>query len=194
MTDLLGNPIFWFLAAVPYFFLGLYVIAVRGSGLLRKHFLYLAAAGLGSCIYLATFGLDSDQFTLDSWSFGVELAFMFAWFAMLYRLLRGPYRQSMPETVRRGLYLFWILAMGAGSLIVWLVYLGDGGTRVQSYYHVIALSIGLMCFALSAQLNRDAPVEDQIVLRTLAAAGGLMSGSQILFFGMATLTGSVPTS
>jgi putative PEP-CTERM system histidine kinase len=47
---------------------------------------------------------------------------------------------------------------------------------------------------LSAQLNRDAPVEDHVVLRTMATAGGLMSGTQILIFGVATLTGSVPTT
>ncbi len=194
MTDLLAGPMFWYLAAAAYFLLGLYALVVRGSGLLRRHFLSLAAVGLGWCVYLAVFANGSGQFTLDSWSFAVESALMFAWFAMLYRLLRGPYQQSMPETVRRGLYLFWMLVIGGGTLIAWLVYLGDGSARAQSYYHVIALSIGLICFALSAQLNRDAPVEDHVVLRTMATAGGLMSGTQILIFGVATLTGSAPTT
>jgi putative PEP-CTERM system histidine kinase len=192
VTDLLAGPIFWYLAAAAYFLLGLYTLVVRGSGLLRQHFLYLAAAGLGWCVYSAIFGQGFDQFTTDSWSFGVESLLMFAWFALLYRLLRGPYQQSMPETVRRGLYLFWILVVSGAALIGWLVYLGDGSTRAQGYYHVIALSIGLICFALSAQLNRDAPVEDRLVLRTLATAGGLTSGAQILVFGVATLTGSAP--
>jgi putative PEP-CTERM system histidine kinase len=194
VTDLLASPVFWYLAAAAYVLLGLYSLLVRGGGLLHNYFLFLAAAGTGWCLYLSTFGQDSNQFTLNSWSFGIELVFMFAWFAMLYRLLRGPYQQSMPETVRRGLYLFWIIVIGAAALIVWFVYLGDGRTRAQSYFHVIGLSIGLICFAMSAQLNRDAPVEDQFVLRALAAAGGLTSGAQILFFGIATLTGSAPMS
>jgi putative PEP-CTERM system histidine kinase len=194
VAELTANPLVWYLAAAAYAVLGLYALVVRGSGLLRKHFLYVAAAGFGWCIYLAAFAWKPGTFRLDSWTFGAESVFMFAWFAILYRLLRGPYQQSMPETVRRGLYLFWMIVIVAGALVVWFDYVGDGGARARTYYHIIGLSIGLMCFALSAQLNRDAPVEDHVVLRSLAIGGGLVGGAQILIYGVATLTGSVPGS
>jgi hypothetical protein len=164
-----------------------------GSILLRKHFLGVAIAGLGWSIYFVVLA-DSGEFRLDSWTFGVEAVFMFAWFTVLYRLLRGPYKQSMPETVRRGLYLFWVLVVLSGSLVAWFVYLGDGSAKAASYYHVIGLGMGLLCFALSAQLNRDAPVEDGIALHALAAACGLIMGAQVIIFSVANLATSAPMS
>ena len=193
VAEIFSSPLFWYLgAAAVYVLLGLYVLFIRASGLLRKQFLYLSAAGAGWSVYQAAALPGQQQFALDSWTFGADTIFMSAWFFILYRLLRGPYRQSMPETVRRGLYLFWATVVGAGSLVAWFVYLGDGGARATGYYHVIGLSIGLMCFALSAQLNGDAPVEDSAALRALATAAGLISGAQILILGVATLTASVP--
>ena len=171
VTELFANPSSWYLgAAAAYLLLGIYVQIDRGSALLTNHFLAVAIAGVVWSGYFAAFS-HKAEFRLDSWAFGVEAVFMFAWFAVLYRLLRGPYKQSMPETVRRGLYLFWILVILAGSLVAWFVYIGEGSVRAASYYHVIGLAIGLLCFALAAQLNRDAPVEDEITLHALAAAG-----------------------
>ena len=194
MTELFANPIYWYLgAAAAYLLLGIYVQVEGGSILLRKHFLGVAIAGLGWSIYFVILA-DSGEFRLDSWTFGVEAVFMFAWFTVLYRLLRGPYRQSMPETVRRGLYLFWVLVVLSGSLVAWFVYLGDGSAKAASYYHVIGLGMGLLCFALSAQLNRDAPVEDGIALHALAAACGLIMGAQVIIFSVANLATSAPMS
>lgn len=188
------SPLPWYLgAATAYGALGIYVLTVRGSGLLRQYFLFLAAVGVAWSLYSATTSQPGD-FGLDSLSFGFEALYMFAWFAVLHRLLRGPYRQSMPETVRRGLYLFWFMVIVAGSLVAWVVYLGDGSERATNYYHVIVLSVGLVCFALSAQLNRDAPVEDGVALTAMATAGGLAGGAQIFVFGVATLATSVPMS
>jgi putative PEP-CTERM system histidine kinase len=194
VTELFANPFYWYLgAAAAYLLLGIYVQAEGGSILLRKHFLGVAIAGSGWSIYYAVFAAGGE-FRLDSWAFGVEAVFMFAWFTVLYRLLRGPYKQSMPETVRRGLYLFWVLVVLSGSLVAWFVYLGDGSARAASYYHVIGLGIGLLCFALSAQLNRDAPVEDGITLHALAAACGVVMGAQVIIFSVANLATSAPMS
>jgi putative PEP-CTERM system histidine kinase len=192
VAELVASPTFWYLgAAVVYGLLIVQVLAVPGGGLLPRHILFLAVAGAGWAVYMAMAG-PAGEFALDSVGFGVEAVFMFAWFAVLYRLLRGPYQQSMPETVRRGLYLFWFMVIVIGAIIAWFVYLGDGSARAARYYHVIGLSIGLLCFALSAQLNRDAPVEDTVALRALATAGGLVGGVEILVFGVATLTASAP--
>ena len=194
VTELFANPFYWYLgAAAAYVLLVIYVQLAGGNLLLRKHFLGVAVVGLGWSIYFLAMG-DDGEFRLDSWTFGVEAVFMFAWFMVLYRLLRGPYKQSMPETVRRGLYLFWILVILSGSLVAWFVYLGDGSVRAASYYHVIGLSIGLLCFALSAQFNRDAPVEDSIALHALAAACGVVMGAQVIIFSVANLATSAPTS
>jgi putative PEP-CTERM system histidine kinase len=190
VAELVAGPAFWYLgAAALYGLLGLQALVVRGGGLLPRHILFLSAAGVGWAIYSAVTG-PTDEFALNSVTFGVEALFMFAWFAFLYRLLRGPYQQSMPETVRRGLVLFWFIVIALGAVVTWFVYLGDA--RAAGYYHVIGLSIALICFALSAQLNRDAPIENTAALRSLAGAGGLISGAEILIFGVAILTASVP--
>ncbi len=189
MAELLANQLFWFVgAAVAFLSLGIFTWLGGGGGLLREHLLALSAAGVAWSAYFAVLVPDGRVFPLDAPAFGVEMLFMLAWFALLYRLLRGPYKQSMPETVRRGLYLFWALILLAGSLVTWLVYLGEGNSGTASYYSVIALSVALICFALSAQLTRDAPIENGQTVHALAAAGGVISGTQVLTFGVATLT------
>jgi len=195
VTELLGNPVVWYGASALAYVLLCIGLLLRGGGLLRRHMLAVAVGGIAWSVYFAMTvdpSVDgSAAFRLDSASFFVDVFFMLAWFALLYRLLRGPYRQSMPETVRRSLYLFWGMVLLSGLVVTWIVYLGDGSAGAGSYYHVIAFSVSLMCFGLSAQLNRDAPVENTLTLHSIVAAGGVMSGSQALLLGVATLAGSV---
>lgn len=194
MTQLLANPVLWYGAcALVYALLGIGLL-LRGGGLLRQNMLAVALAGIAWSGYFAITAGDRSIYRLDSATFFAEIFFMFAWFALLYRLLRGPYRQSMPETVRRSLFLFWVMVLLSGSVVAWFVYLGDGSGRAASYYHVIGFSVALMCFGLSAQLNRDAPVENTMTLRALAMAGGVIGGSQALALGVATLVGSASPS
>ena len=193
VTELLGSPFVWYGAcALAYALLGA-VLMLRG-GLLRQNMLAVAIGGIAWSAYFAATTGAGAAYRLVSVTFYVEIFFMLTWFALLYRLLRGPYRQSMPETVRRSLYLFWALVLLSGSLVAWFVYLGDLGTRAESYYHVIGFSVALMCFALSAQLNRDAPVENTVTLRSIVAAGGVIGASQALLLGVATLAGSAPVT
>lgn len=184
----------YFAAGAAFALLGIHAL-VRGSGgVLNKHIVALSVVGIGWSAYIATRFGDGEAYRLDSLTFAVEAVFMLAWFAILYRLLRGPYKQSMPEMVRRSLYLFWAIVVVSGSLVAWVVFYGVGSSRSDSYYPIIGLSIALMCFALSAQLNRDAPVEDRLTLRALAAAAGVMSGAQVLTFGVAALASQAPVS
>ncbi len=193
VTELLGNPVVWYgVCALIYVLLGGGLL-LRSGGLLRQNMLAVAIGGIAWSIYCAATVGDSAVYRLNSADFLAEVLFMLTWFALLYRLLRGPYRQSMPETVRRCLYLFWALVVAAGSVVAWFVYLGAGSEQVADNYHVIGLSVALLCFALSAQLNRDAPVENAVTLHSLAAAGGVMGGSQALLLGVATLAGSAPS-
>ena len=187
MTELLGSPLVWYGAsALAYTLFGV-VLMLRGGGLLRQNMLAVAVGGIIWSVYFAVTTGDGADYRLVSAAFFVEIFFMLTWFALLYRLLRGPYRQSMPETVRRSLYLFWALVLLSGSVVAWFVYLGDLGTRAESYYHVIGFSVALMCFGLSAQLKRDAPVENALTLRAIVAAGGVISASQALLLGVKTL-------
>ena len=193
MIDILANPMLWHVGGAAAFgLLGVFVLVAGTGGLLNKHFLALAGVGMGWCVYFALRLPFDGGYRLDLLSFAFEIAFMLGLFAMLYYLLRGPYRQSMPETVRRSLYLFWTMILIVATLVTWGAYVDDGGPRAANYYHVSVLSVALACFALAAQLNRDAPVEDRATLRALAAVGGILSGSQILTFGVAALTGTAP--
>lgn len=184
-------------SAFIYASLGIGLI-LRGGGLLRRNMLLIAVCGVAWSMYFAvTAGNEITSTTgyrLDTTAFFAETLFMLSWFALLYRLLRGPYRQSMPETVRRGLYLFWTLVILSGSAVAWFGFIGDGGEWAAGYYHVIGVSVALMCFGLSAQLNRDTPVENMVTLRSIVAACGTIGGSQALLLGVATLAGSAPVS
>ena len=123
MTDFLGSPLVWYGAsALAYVLLGAATV-LRGGGLLRQNMLVVAVGGIAWSVYFAVTTGDSAAYRLVSVTFFVEIFFMLSWFALLYRLLRGPYRQSMPETVRRSLYLFWAMVLLSGILIAWFVYL-----------------------------------------------------------------------
>ncbi len=184
----------WYGAVALIYLLVIIGLLFGGGGLLRKHVLAVALAGIAwSAWFAARAGVPAD-YRLDSLTFFGELLFILAWFALLYRLLRGPYRQSMPETVRRSLLLFWGLVWLSAAVVAWFVYVGDHDDRAASYFHMIGLSVALVCFGLSAQLNRDAPVENTLTLRALAAAGGVFGAGQALLLGIATLAGSAPPS
>jgi putative PEP-CTERM system histidine kinase len=191
MSQLIANLSSWYAAAgTAFLVLGVYVVVT--GGLLRNQFVGLAACGMIWAGYSAGVTTDASGFHLDTTGFAFELVFMFAWFVVLYRLLRGPYKQSMPETVRRGLYLFWLTLVAAGALVIWFVYLGDLSDRGKTYFHIIALSASLLVFALAAQFKRDAPLEDRRSLNALALASALIGAVQALVFGVATMVAAVP--
>jgi putative PEP-CTERM system histidine kinase len=191
--DVILDPTPWYVAgAAAFALLGIYVLITGAGGLLHKQFVAVALVGAGWGLFLGFVVPFDGGYRLDSASFAAEIAFMLSWFALLHFVLRGPYRQSMPETVRRSLYLFWSMVALAGALLGWFVYIGQGGPRTTMYFHVIALSVALLLFALAAQLNRDAPVEDRAALRALAAASGIVAGAQIVTLGVATLATAVP--
>lgn len=194
MNGWLGNSALWYgMSALVYALLGIGLL-LRGAGLLRRNILAVASGGIVWSGYFAVTAADPVVYRLDAATFFIEMLFMLTWFALLYRLLRGPYRQSMPETVRRGLYLFWTLVLLSGAVVTWFVVMDGSGTRAAGYYPVIMLSAALMCFGLSAQLNRDAPVENTLTLHSMTTAGGVLSGAQALLFGVAMLAGSVPAT
>ena len=190
MTELIRDPVSWYVAIAGVYLLLGSGLLIGGSILLRRQVMLVSLAGIGWAVY-RLFGPEVfSGVGRSAAAFFVEAVFMLAWFGLLYRLLRGPYRQSMPETVRRYLYLFWGLIFTVAALVAWFSYIDALGGGAATYYHVLGLSISLAGFGLSAQLNRDAPVENTLTLSALAIASGVIFASQVLWFGVATLTGS----
>lgn len=189
MFDLITTPVYWYLAAAAAGgCLMLQAVWPGASGLVARQRAVLgaviAAWGLFSVISGPSGPLGS---ALD---FGAEILLMLAWFALLYRLLRGPYRQSMPETVRRIFYLFWSLLLAAGLLLGWLVSLGDTG--LEGFLDTLVLAAALACVALAAQLKRDAPLEDATAGRHFISAGLLAGGAEAIFHAIRMMAPDFP--
>lgn len=183
----------WYWAAVGGFLLLFgYVLIAGGRGLLRSHFLLLAGVGAAWAGYWAMTSGPGPLLRLEPPAFGADLAYLAAWFLLLFRLLRGPYLQSMPETVRTVLSLFWLLLAGGSMLAVWYWYVQDPAPWVSSAMAALAMGAALVCLALAAQLSRDSPVEDRRALRSLVLAAGAATGSQGFLLSVATLAGDLP--
>ncbi len=184
----IGSSAGYLVAGLSFFLMGLLTL-IGASGLLRGHRLSLAATGMLWAAYHGLSNLPLATALRQPVNFAVEALFLLVWFALLYRLLRGPYKQSMPETVRRALLLFWLLLVASGILVAWL------SNRVLFpagvFYDLILLSAALVCLALSAQLHRDAPVEDHGALQLFTWAGALTGGSQAVIFALAALSTEV---
>lgn len=184
-----------------------------------SHWYWATAAGyallLGFTLIAGTRGLFRGQLLLVSvtgllWSLGValgprwqgaipavavqgvfDLAYAGSWHLLLYRMLCGPYRQSMPAAARRFLVALWGLLLVAVALALWWFRLQDGGAAMLRVLDGCALAAALSVLALSSQLHHDAPVESPAVLRMLVIASALVSMAQVFVPGMALLAGEV---
>ncbi len=194
MLQVIADPITWYgVAAVVYAGLGIQVFMPGMGSLLRMQRLLLAAAGLAWALY---FGLADRLTGLDpvlasDLAFSLDFGLLLAWFALLSRLLRGPYKQSMPETVRRGLYLFWGLIALASVVGLWLSGISNLGATILA---AMLLAAALACLAMVTQLHRDSPVEDRAAMRAFVAAGVLLAAPQAIYFSLISLSGSLPES
>lgn len=189
----LTSPSIWYWGAAGAFLLLFFYAGVAGGrGLLRGHFLLLAAVGTGWAGLTAARSAVAPPTHPDPAWFLALLAFLAGWFLFLCRLLRGPYQQSMPESVRTVLILFW-LVLTAASLGLWYWYSVRPEPWLASAMATLGLSAALVCLALAAQLSRDAPVEDRRALRSLVLAAGLSTGAQSFLLGVASLSGKLPS-
>lgn len=192
MLNLFVDSAGWYwVAALAYAVLGLQVFLPSTGSLLRQHRLVLAITGTAWGGWFAAMpGLGWAPLSISRATFVVEFLFLLTWFALLYRLLRGPYKQSMPETVRRGLYLYWgiLVALGAGVSGLSL----DGETSLVSRgFSAVLMAAALACLALLTQLHRDSPLDERRVMLAFVAGGVLVTGSQTAYFGLVTL-GAAP--
>jgi putative PEP-CTERM system histidine kinase len=186
-------PSLWHWIALAAFVVMFAYVAVAGArGLLQGYWLCLALVGALWSWYFASHLRDSVNWQLDARSFAVEFAFLSAWFLTLIRLLRGPYRRSMPEIVRRCLLVFWMSLAVAGAAIESVGRTGEFGELASAAWTTVALAGALLCFALAAQLSRDVPVEDHVALRALVRGTGAVAAAEVFTFGVGLLGASTP--
>lgn len=194
MPEIITSPTLWHWAAGASFVaLFGFVVLGGGRGLLRGYWLMLAAAGAVWGGYFAARMTAAPATHLDPPGFIAEFAFLSVWFFALLRLLRGPYRRSMPEFIRRILLYFWQLLLIVGVMAAWIGRSGDSRGWTAATLAAVALAAALVCFALAAQLSRDAPVENQEALKALVRATGLFSGAQVVTFGLSLLGTYAPS-
>jgi len=169
------NPGIWAgIAALAYALVGAYVLLTGGGALLRSQILLVVAGGVAWGLSFAQPALTGPLAALPVLA---QLLLLFGWYALLHRLLRGPYEQSMPRVVKRLLRLFWAVVVAGSALVLWLT-AGPQDTWLATLFNLMIAGVALVCFALSAQLGRDAPIEGRSALRAICAAAALAAGSQ----------------
>ncbi len=177
---------YWAAAAAPGLLLGLLLVA-GGRALLRWHVAGLSVVGIIWGVFLAETAGDAGLSDPGPAGFIVEIAYIAAWFLLLYRVLQGPYRQSMPPAVQRSLGALWGLILAAGAGGAWWWFAGQADPLLSGLFSALALVAALMGVALVAQLSRDAPIESRRALRLMVAATGLATGAQALLAGSSLL-------
>lgn len=163
--------------ALVYTLVGAYLLLAPGSVLVRRQIVGILLVSVVWGIVVAQPALFDLAGNFPILFHLLQVALLFSWYALIHRLLRGPYEQSMPEVVRRLLRLFWIVVLATTGTVGWLAW-QDGSPWQGVLFSVSLASIALVCLALSAQLGRDAPVEGRAALRALVAATGLATGAQ----------------
>jgi putative PEP-CTERM system histidine kinase len=172
------NPTLWAgVAALVHALVLAYVLVAQGSVLVRNQLLGVLVTSIAWGVLVVQPGFAPQPVGFPPRFYALELAHLFSWYALVHRLLRGPYGQSMPEVVKRLLRLFWAVVLGVSGLVAWLALSGD--TPWQGpLFSVLAAAVALVILALAAQLGRDAPIEGRTALRSLVAAIALASGAQ----------------
>ena len=167
-----------------------YVLMVGAGRILRFHIMAVALAGLVWSIYHAVAPAASGR--LSAAGFLVELMLLLAWYGLLERLLRGPYLQSMPELVRRGIRWIWLVVLVVG-VVAALPMTGIGGVvEVADFYYLGILLLTLLALALAAQFFGEATIESYTALRSICLAAVVVTGMQGLLFAVALLTAVTP--
>ena len=103
------NLLFPYLTVVVASLLLAGYILISGAGIIvRAHIL---GAIMGGVVWALWFGLIPPGWAFGAGSFMAELILLLGWFGLLERMLRGPYLQSMPELVRRGIRWTWLIVL-----------------------------------------------------------------------------------
>lgn len=181
-----------------------YIAVVVASLLLAG---YVAAVGAGTILRIQVAGVALGSAFWGLWNmlapvnasglarsgtFLAELVVLLAWYALLERMLRGPYLQSMPELIRRAVRWLWLVVV---VLAVTVVVIGDRLGPLVSVDAVLnggLLLLSLLATVLSAQLYGEATVEPHTALRGFCIAAVVFSGSQAYMYANALLLPVTP--
>jgi len=169
----------------------IYVLFVGAGSILRVQVLSVALAGVIWSVWHGLQPLEPDTLSRAG-SFLAELILLFSWFGLLERLLRGPYLQSMPELVRRGVRWIWFLVLAAA---VGAVLASSGFATVlplPEIYYLGALVLALLACVFSGQLYGDETIEPHSALRATCLAAVAVVGLQSYMFAVALLVTVVP--
>jgi len=168
-----------------------YVLAAGAGSLLRRQ---IMAVAVTSILWALWYGLAQIEWgpLARVGSFVAESLLLSGWYALLVRLLRGPYLQSMPELVRRGLRWIWfvVVAAAAGAMMATGRFSVLLPTPEVPYLGLLVLS--LLSFVLSGQLYRDSTIEPNTALRIICLAAVMALGLQSFTYGIALLLPELP--
>jgi len=180
----------YILAAVGGVSLAAYVLIAGQGRILRWRIAgVMAAVALWSGSYLYGFGSGSE---LSIATFAVELILLIGWYALIERLLRGPYLQSMPEQVRRGVRWIWFLVMSACVITLLPVPEIEQVFPDSDIYLVALILLGLLALALAAQFFGEATIDQDIALKHICMAAVMIIGAQAVMATVALLSNQVP--
>jgi putative PEP-CTERM system histidine kinase len=165
-------------------------VLTAGAGLIFRA--QVLGVALASLVWALWYGLVPQGWGRGAGSFLAELILLMGWFGLLERILRGPYLQSMPELVRRGVRWAWLLVL----LIATLALLSPSSLQqILPLYEILPvglLILSLLAFVLSAQLYGDATIEPHSALRAFCLAAVLILGSQSFMYALVLLMPETP--
>jgi putative PEP-CTERM system histidine kinase len=176
----------YLLSAGVSFLLLAYVLAAGGSSIVRLQIMSVAAGTLAWSVWFGFLGPEPDaRFRLGTLL--AELLLLFGWYALLERLLRGPYLQSMPELVRRGVRWSWFVAVAV--IIAAMLLVGSYGIvlPLEKLVSLAFLVLGLLGLVLAGQLYGEATIEPYATLRGFCFAAVAVIGAQFFMFAIALL-------
>jgi len=174
-------------AAVGVLLAGYSFVAGRGRILRWRITGIMAAVALWSFIYLFGFGSGLSWPMLLA-----EILLALSWYLLIERLLRGPYLQSMPEQVRRGVRWVWFLVLVAYVITLMPVPEIERVFPDSDIYLVGLLIIGLTVLALAAQFYGETTIDHQSALKLISISSVLIVGPQLLMATIALWSSQVP--
>jgi len=170
----------------------IYMVSIGAGSILRVQVMSVALAGVIWSIWHGLVPAEPDAFGQVG-TFIAELILLLSWFGLLERLLRGPYLQSMPELVRRGVRWTWFLVIAAAIAAV----LATGGRfaailPLPEVFYLAVLVLALLACVFSGQLYGDGTIEPHGALRGACVAAVAVVGLQGYMYALALLVASLP--
>ena len=168
-----------------------YVVVVGPGTILRSQVLGVALGSLFWALWHMLAPVNASLLTRGG-AFLAELVLLLAWFALLERMLRGPYLQSMPELVRRAIRWVWLAVVAVAIACILLAEQLAPIVSITTVMHSGLLVLSLLGAVLAAQLYGEATVEPHSSLRGFCLAAALATGLQAYMYANSLLVAAIP--